>query len=196
MRAGSIQEMICIAVLLCWATFIVGFLIRKRSPAQTEHKRSTIATVGLLLEAAGYALVWFVRREWNTAFIPLGPLFETIIALLTITLAISSVWIILSAITVLGKQWTPAARIIEHHQLVTAGPYKIVRHPIYAGLLGLIVATGVAFSQPWVLLPAVSAYLAGTVIRITMEEKLLLGYFGDEYTEYKRKVAALIPHIF
>jgi protein-S-isoprenylcysteine O-methyltransferase Ste14 len=46
-----------------------------------------------------------------------------------------------SAVCALGKQWSIAARVVEGHELITDGPYRIVRHPIYAGMLGLLVAT-------------------------------------------------------
>ena len=48
-----------------------------------------------------------------------------------------------SAIKELGKQWSFQARLIEDHKLVTSGVYQIVRHPIYAAMLGKLLATGI-----------------------------------------------------
>jgi len=195
MTSLSVQEFTRYVVILCWIFFVVGFLFRKKIHAQTERKRNTLATTGMLLEAIGYALVWFVHREFNASFLPLGVYLESIIAFVAISLAISSVWLILSAIKALGKHWTPAARIIERHELITACPYNLVRHPIYSGMFGLMLATGLAYSKPLALAGAVVAYLVGTFIRIRIEEKLLSEYFGGEYTDYKKKVAAFIPYI-
>jgi protein-S-isoprenylcysteine O-methyltransferase Ste14 len=70
-----------------------------------------------------------------------------------------------------------------------------VRHPIYAAMLGLMVATGLVISKPWALGVGVVLYLLGTTSRIRIEERLLLQQFGDRYEGYKSKVPALIPFV-
>ncbi|MCE7858128.1 MAG: hypothetical protein DYG97_16660, partial [Ignavibacteria bacterium CHB3] len=64
-------------------------------------------------------------------------------------LAIASVWLGLSAVKTLGKQWNIKAQIIEGHELITTGPYKIVRHPIYSALFGLLIVTGYSMTLLW-----------------------------------------------
>jgi protein-S-isoprenylcysteine O-methyltransferase Ste14 len=93
----------------------------------------------------------------------------------------------------LGKQWSLEARLTEGHQLITDGPYGLVRHPIYTGLLGMLIATGLALSLPSVIVVAVLIYLAATLWRTRMEERLLREAFPEEYAAYAARVPALIP---
>jgi protein-S-isoprenylcysteine O-methyltransferase Ste14 len=141
--------------------------------------------IGLLLEAAGFALIWSLRRNSLSPLLPLAGWAETIVAVMAAAIAAASVWLALAAIFVLGKQWSPAARIVAHHQLITAGPYRIVRHPIYTAMFGMLTATGLAISTWEALLLAMMVYLAGTRLRIAVEEKLLLDNFGGVYAAYR-----------
>ena len=80
--------------------------------------------------------------------------------------------------------------------MITDGPYRLVRNPIYTGMFGLLLATGLAVSH-WVgLLIAIAVYAVGTVIRVRSEEKLLRGAFGAEFDSYARHVPAVIPFLF
>jgi protein-S-isoprenylcysteine O-methyltransferase Ste14 len=182
-------------VLLSWAVFVVGVILRPWRRGQTEKRRDPRTIFGFFIEAVGYAITFSVRRSFPTAFLPLGPAIEWIFAVIAALLAAGSVWLALTAINVLGKQWSPAARIIEGHELVRDGPYRIVRHPIYAAMLGLMIATGLLISKPWALGVGVVLYLLGTTSRIRIEERLLVQHFGRQYEEYKSKVPALIPFV-
>ena len=121
---------------------------------------------------------------------------EIALSLLTMLLAIASVWFCLASIITLGRQWSLEARLVEGHKLVTEGPYSLVRNPIYTGMLGLLLATGLVVSH-WIgVMIAIVVFMAGTVIRVRSEEKLLREAFGAEFEAYARDVSALIPFIF
>jgi protein-S-isoprenylcysteine O-methyltransferase Ste14 len=188
-------EIASVIVVLSWVVFVVGFILRPWRRGQREKRRDPRTIFGFLIEAAGYAIAFSVRRRFPTAFLSFGLAVEWIFAVVAALLAAGSIWLALAAINVLGKHWSPAARIIEGHRLVTDGPYRIVRHPIYAAVLGLMVATGLVISKPWALGVGVVLYLLGTTSRIRIEERLLLQQFGGRYEEYKSKVPALIPFV-
>ena len=125
-----------------------------------------------------------------------GKVLEIALAVLTMTMAIGSVWFVSAAVSTLGKQWSLAARVLEGHKLITSGPYSVVRNPIYTGMFGMLLATGLAISQ-WIgLLIAVIVFAIGTAVRVHSEEKLLRGAFGEEFEAYARKVPALVPFLF
>lgn len=112
-----------------------------------------------------------------------------------VALALGSAWLGAAAIRTLGKQWSLQARITEDHDLITTGPYRFVRHPIYTAMLGLLLATGLAFSRPVGLGAGLLTFLAGTVLRIRVEERLLRATFGETYDAYARQVPAVVPRV-
>jgi protein-S-isoprenylcysteine O-methyltransferase Ste14 len=185
-----------VVVMLSWFAFIIIFLFRHKPPSAPESKRERASIVGIVLQGAGFGLVWSLRRAWFGPIVTVGNSIEIGLAILTMALGIASVWFISAAIRTLGQQWSLGARLIEGHKLITAGPYRLVRNPIYTGMFGLLLATGLAVSH-WVgLLIAIVIYAVGTVVRVRSEEKLLRGAFGAEFDSYTRRVPAVIPFLF
>src|SRR5213080_2237399 len=174
-----------VMTMLSWFAFVITFLVHKKPPSPPDKKRDPSSILGIVLQGISYGLVWSIRRIWFTPMFP-NKSFEIALALLTMFLAVWSVWFCSTAIRTLGKQWSLAARVVEGHKLVTEGPYSIVRNPIYTGMFGMLLATGLAVSH-WVgLLIAVVVFAIGTAIRIRSEEKLLREAFGREFEEYAR----------
>lgn len=94
----------------------------------------------------------------------------------------------------LGKNWSGTVTIKQGHELVTSGPYALVRHPIYTGLLLALLGSAIALGD-W---RAVLAFMlaAGALLRkLVVEERWMRQQFGDEYQAYSRRVAALIPFV-
>lgn len=183
-------------VMLSWFAFVVLFLARKKAPSPPDSKRARISIWGIVLQGVSYAIVWSVHRPFFTPMVKMGTQLELIVAVLTMIVAIGSVWFVLSAMRTLGKQWSLAARVLEGHKLVTEGPYRIVRNPIYTGMFGMLLATGLAISH-WIgLLIAIVVFAVGTVIRVHSEEKLLREVFGAEFEAYARRVPAVVPFLF
>jgi protein-S-isoprenylcysteine O-methyltransferase Ste14 len=118
---------------------------------------------------------------------------EIVIAACTMLLAVSSLWFSIAAVLTLGKNWSYIAAVSPRHQLVTRGPYRYVRHPIYTGMLGLCVATGLAASQWWALPIAFAVFATGTWIRVRIEDQLLRATHGTAFADYARRVPALFP---
>ena len=154
--------------------------------------------VGMVIQGIGYAIVWFypLRRMPLGPLVPMSKGFEMALAALTLTIALASVWMVNAAVRVLGEQWAVAARLVEGHKLITEGPYRLVRNPIYTGMLGMMVATGLAVTQWWALLISIVVFLAGTYIRVRIEERLLRGQFGSAFDDYTSRVPAVIPGIW
>jgi protein-S-isoprenylcysteine O-methyltransferase Ste14 len=93
----------------------------------------------------------------------------------------------------LGRMWSASPGTLQaHHELRTDGPYAITRHPIYTGLLGMVLGTvlvtGFGFSLAFL---AVVAAVVAT--RIPLEERLMSKTFPDEYARYRERVPRLVP---
>lgn len=94
----------------------------------------------------------------------------------------------------IARNWGTPMTQKDEPELVTSGPYGLVRHPIYSGILVAGLGTSVALS--WVWLAAV--VLAGVyfIYSATVEERYLTEQFPDEYPAYKRSTKMLVPYVF
>jgi protein-S-isoprenylcysteine O-methyltransferase Ste14 len=192
------QKLAFYGVIICWWLFALAFWLKKRPPKVQESKRDWTSLLGLAVQSVAYLLVWLdpLRRK---ALVPgkVGsPVLEWGLAFLAVAIALGSVWLVWAAARQLGKQWALAARLVEGHDLIQDGPYRFVRNPIYTGMFGMLLATGLAIAQWNALAIAIVVFLAGTYVRIQSEERLLRQAFGAEFDEYKRKVPALIPGVY
>lgn len=185
-------------VMLSWLAFVVVFalFLRRKTPSAPDRTREATSIVGIALQCFSYGVVWALRRPAFTPIVSSSKMVEIAFAVLTMMLAVGSVWFVSAAVRALGKQWSITARVLEGHKLVTEGPYNVVRNPIYTGMFGLLLATGLAVSRLIGLLVAIVVFAIGTVIRVRSEEKLLRGAFGDEFEAYSRKVPAVVPYLF
>ncbi len=95
----------------------------------------------------------------------------------------------------LGKQYSPEVTIQEGHHLVTSGPYRLVRHPRYLGIILLAVGMSLIF-RSWIGLAASLLFTTVLLQRIKDEEKLLRTEFGPEWEDYCQHSWRLIPYIF
>ncbi len=196
--ADPIARAVFYAIIACWWIFLVTFALRARRMKSRETKRDRTAMAGFCLQAVGYFAVWLspLQRKQFSAIVPMPRTAEVVLAVLTVALAAASVWLVNAASRRLGKQWALAARLVEGHDLISDGPYRLVRNPIYTGMFGLLLATGLAMSRWTTLLAASAVFAVGTLIRIRSEERLLRQAFGAAFDEYARKVPALIPGIY
>lgn len=94
----------------------------------------------------------------------------------------------------LGSYWSGHNVIREDHRLVRSGPYAVVRHPIYAGLVLAMLGTAIALGE-WRGLLAVPLFVVACALKIRKEERWLLQDLGEEYARYRREVRAIIPFI-
>jgi protein-S-isoprenylcysteine O-methyltransferase Ste14 len=185
-------------VVLCWLAFAAVFIFRKSPPRGPEAKRDRLSLRGIFLQICAYFLVWF--QPPGRPFLPPVALLSGSVGIVfsvgTVALAVGSVWLIAAAVRTLGKQWAFAARLVEGHKLVTEGPYRFVRNPIYTGMLGMLVATGLAMEHWKHLVVAIVLFAVGLVIRVRSEEKLLRAAFGKEFDDYAARVPAVLPGVY
>jgi protein-S-isoprenylcysteine O-methyltransferase Ste14 len=183
-------------VMLCWFLFAGGFALRKKPPSPPDQKRDPASLVGVALQGLSYAVVWGVHRPAFTPIASGGGPIAIAAAVLAVAAAIGSVWLVMSALKILGKEWSITARLVEGHKLATSGPYAYVRHPIYTGMLGMLIATGLAISHWLALLAALLIFFLGTIIRVRSEDRLLREAFGEQFENYAQHVPAILPGLY
>jgi protein-S-isoprenylcysteine O-methyltransferase Ste14 len=101
-----------------------------------------------------------------------------------------SVW----ARVYLGRNWSATVTVKEDHELIRGGPYALVRHPIYSGLLLAFIGSAIARAE-WRGVVAVLIVLVALWRKLRLEERFMSETFGDEYRRYREHTAALIPYL-
>lgn len=146
--------------------------------------------VPLLLCAVLLAAPRHLPAVLTARFAPAGGLLPTLGAGLVGAGLALAVW----ARAHIGREWSGIVTLKEEHALVQTGPYRVVRHPIYSGLLLALAGTAAAIGE-WRGVLAVLCALAGFLIKIRAEETLMGDAF-PEYAEYRARTAALVPLVY
>ena len=96
----------------------------------------------------------------------------------------------------LGKYYSGHVSVVDGQSLVKSGPYHFIRHPAYAGyvLLALGITVGYSSLAGLVVIPVL--LIPSVIYRLSVEDKLLAEHFGDQFREYAKKTARLIPGVW
>ena len=161
---------------------------RERTRSQPGLKAGDGGLIGVAVVCAGLAIAG--RGHFDG--LAVEALWAQILGLAV--LAASTVFTLWARFS-LGTMWSQAPKVKDDHQLRTRGPYAVTRHPIYTGLLGMMLgATLLSGIGQWIVL-----FPAGLILfefKIRMEEHLMLATFPDEYPRYRRQVPQLIPGLY
>lgn len=133
---------------------------------------------------------WFGQSLLREQFVPHTTLVYSLglaLAVLGAALAIYSRWL-------LGKNWSATVQLKQNHELITAGPYGFVRHPIYSGLLLLFLGNALMVGD-WRGLLAVAIVFASFWRKLRIEEAWLSERFGEQYRSYQARTKALVPAV-
>ena len=177
-----------------WGVWLLGWLLSAVSTRKTVAEQSSSARIGhSLFVWVGAGLLFFHPRSLPALMQPL--IRETWISWVGVALAATGLGFAGWARIHLGRLWSGRVTLKEDHTIVRTGPYGLVRHPIYTGLLLALVGTVLA--QVTVAAIAGLALLAiGFLIKMRQEERLLTGHFGAAYEAYRGDVATLIPYVW
>jgi protein-S-isoprenylcysteine O-methyltransferase Ste14 len=178
-----------VELFLCWIVWSLAFVKpSKQAAGQKEVSSAPASRWGIFLVMLGFAFTWTYVR-------PVGFSKSSGALIASMILAPPSVVLVWAAARRLGKQWRYKAALSENHELIQTGPYRWLRHPIYASMLGMLLATEAAWTWWPMAIASVVAFIAGTEVRIRAEERLLAERFPDSYRAYRAHTWAYIPFI-
>src|SRR5262249_55888059 len=94
----------------------------------------------------------------------------------------------------LGKNWSQTVAVKEGQELVTSGPYRYVRDPMYTGGLVAAIESAITAGAGWVF----ALVLLGALFlwRVCAEDRLMERQFPNEYPDYTRRTKGLIPFVW
>ena len=164
-----------------------GVKVMKNRKGKREIILLTLAWLGFIIP-----LVWVASPAFSFAEYPLrlGPFIAGVICLAV------GLWLFYRSHVDLGTNWSITLQVREHHQLITQGVYKSIRHPMYSALF--LYSLGQVLVLPnWIAGPSyLITFGILFVFRIRDEEGMMLEEFGDEYATYMAKTKRLVPGIW
>ena len=178
---------------MVWIVFVLYWQIKaadtkatqRLEPAASRILRVLIFLIAIALLSIRIPLPWLYVQLWPQGYLPfwLG-------AALTVAGLLFAVW----AREHLGRNWSRSVTIKQGHELITTGPYAVVRHPIYTGILTGFLGMAIAISQVRGFIVVVLIFVVFWV-KLRMEEKWMRSQFGETYATYARQTAALVPYL-
>ena len=165
---------------------------RLESRRESGGARSRRSIAGILLQTLGVALAGIGGVQLS---LRPGDLRSVVAAALVALLLLGATALFRWSSTTMGRNWSLVARTRTGHELVTTGPFALVRHPIYVSMLFFLIALAVATGHYLQLLWAIPVFAIGTRIRIIEEEKLLRVAFGRAFDAYARRTGAFFPKL-
>ena len=176
-------------LLVAWAlSWLVAALVWRRSASVKAPRRSFSLT--LLLTIPG---IWLIYQPFPTArhLWPVGPAFGPVLGWAMVALMLAGIAFAWWARLEMKGLWSGGIMRTPEHHVLQSGPFAIVRHPIYTGLIAAIWAIALTRAT----LPALGGgllFAAGFAIKARAEERFLQRELGG-YEEYRRRVPMLVP---
>jgi len=169
---------------------IRAFSHRNRGAGARELSSLVVVAVGFVIGVAGAVLI---AGQVTAAAIPFGRGVLFVVGCAAMIFGIAfRVW----AVIVLGRYFTVYVRVSENQTVVDRGPYRLLRHPSYTGLLCTCLGIGLALGNWVALLLAIVPTTIAIVYRIRVEERALLAGIGEPYRQFCATRARLIPHVW
>jgi protein-S-isoprenylcysteine O-methyltransferase len=190
-----------LTTVVAWM-LLAGFMVLQRVMRRGEQARSLQASAAdrgstrllgaaFLLGALALAAGPVLNAQGIAAASP-----EAVIGWIGVGVMVGGLALRLWSQAVLGRYYTTTLRHAEGQPILTAGPYRLLRHPGYAGLLLAWVGAGLATAN-WAAAAAVALLMSVAYgRRMAAEEAMLLGAFGDRYKEYMARTWRLIPYVY
>ena len=195
-QSGTMEDRRMSLALKLGSIFLISEILltltrRSRSKTGTKQDRTTLGIIWLVIAISVTAGI-FVALNFRAAALPCGQIFAIAGVVVFVAGLILRWW----AIITLGRFFTVDVTIEKEHELVERGPFRIVRHPSYTGVL--LAFVGLALSlRNWaallvILLPIGAAFIR----RMDVEEDALSRALGPHYADYMKRTKRLVPFVY
>ena len=164
---------------------------RSRSRTGTKQDRSTLGVIWMVIMVSIAAGV-YVAARWPAEALPHGQMF----ALAGVFLFVAGLLLRWWAIITLGRFFTVDVTIEKDHELVERGPFRVVRHPSYTGVLLAFVGFALSLRNWAAMLIMLLPIFAAFIRRMNVEEDALSRALGSRYTDYMRRTKRLVPFVY
>jgi protein-S-isoprenylcysteine O-methyltransferase Ste14 len=174
-----------ISIVVAWILFWIYWLISAAGAKEGSRTRRA-RPPGLLIVILAFVLLRVFRAGSLAVH---DPIVQTVGAIMFLSGLALAVW----ARIYLGRNWGMPMTQKDEPELVTSGPYKLVRHPIYSGILLGLLGTSLATDMYWLI--AVGVMGGYFLYSARVEERLMTTSFPTTYPDYRAKTKMLIPYL-
>ena len=179
-------------IFVCWAVWFVFWLVSALFVKRTVQRAGRgWLRVAILVAIA--STLYLARRGDGGSSGTLWPRTRTV-QVLGEAVTLIGLAITLWARLALGANWSGEVALKEEHELIERGPYRFARHPIYTGILLMLLGTALVAGTAAALLAFAVCGLA-LWFKARQEERLLTAYFPESYPKYRERVKAFLPFL-
>lgn len=176
-----------------WIVWLITWVVWAFQSKQTRQKEGLASQIAYRLPILIFvALMIYARHHeagfWAAPVLPRNPALGVLAVLITAAGFAFTLW----ARAILGGNWSGAVTIKVGHELVRTGPYRLVRHPIYTGVIVALFGSALAWNQ-WSAFAAVPLFWLSFTIKRLKEERFMRQIFGSQYDDYARTTGAIFP---
>ena len=175
---------------LCVLTMVAAIafnFLNSGEKREFDERRSPVATSSM---AAFFVLLYFtIRFRWS-ALEPSGWIaFRSLGLALMLFGTAFNVW----GRLYLKTNWADHVRIYNDQTLITTGPYRIVRHPLYASLIWMFYGAAIAYLNPLAAIETTLLFIPAMIYRSNLEEHALHKTFGERFSKYRKNTGRFFP---
>ena len=177
-----------------WIVFLVFWYANSLRGKKVAERHSYAASLAYRIPIIIGGILLFADRIRGPLSVRILPGTEAIKyggALVCLAGVMVCIW----ARVTLGGNWSSNVTFKQGHELIRRGPYQFVRHPIYTGMLLMILGTAMDQGFLRCFVGGLLMFI-GFWIKLKEEEAVMLQHFPDQYPEYRRQVKALVPFVF
>ena len=193
MVSAGVHRLVVVGVAVCWgavaAVWIAGAVYNVSRGPRARTRAAAVTRLPILIVVLA---AWLLFRlvpgpDWHSLTV------ETLwVRVPGLAILVGSTAFTLWARAALGTMWSGSPTVKAGHRLRTDGPYAVTRHPIYTGLLGMLLGTALLVGLGhWLAIFPLAVLFAE--LRIRTEEQLMLETFPEAYPSYRRRVPQLVP---
>lgn len=195
MSVAAVGEIAWVLGIVAWYIIRYPFERRAKRVRVVVNRRSGIEKFGLASALFGLAVVpaFYVATGIPEAADYQAHLWAVVLGAV---LFFTAMWVFRRTHKVLGKNWSISLEIREKHQLVCAGPYALVRHPMYTSFLLMALGQAFLLSNWFVGAAGLIGFAILFFLRVDKEERMMLEIFGPQYRDYMDKTKRIIPYLY
>jgi len=197
MNTDTIFRIILPVVIILFVAhrgYYVKYHSKPEDATMKKREEGAVSKIAGLLGMAGFILtvLYVINPQW-LAFASLS--FPTWLRWAGVGIALAGFALLQWAQVTLANSWSDTPRMMKEQTLITSGPYRMIRHPIYTAFI-LILGSTLFISSNWLIgLCWIGMTLLEVISRIEFEESLMIEFFGDQYREYMTRTGRLLPKI-